>query len=594
MLPGPGSHVDHVVRGPDRLLVVLDDQHRVPHVPQTDQGGQEAPVVPLVQSDGRLVENVEDAHQRRADLRGQPDPLPLAAGKGRGRPGQREVGEPHVHEEGEARPDLLQDARRDLLFPRLERQVAEEGERLPHRQAGHAVDPLSPDGDAQRLFLQPRPPARPARPVVHVPGEFFPHILGVGLPEPPLEVVHHPLERLGEGELPVPLLECEPDRLPGGSEEDETADTLRKLSERRVEGEPVVGREGGERLAVEDLGAAAPGVDRPLPDRLPGVGDHQVGVEVDRRPEPVALGARAVGAVEGEQARGDLGEAHAAVGAGELLAADRAVPLPVHHAHQPLGQLEAQRHGVGEPAARSFRDLQPVHDDVDVVFPLLVERDRLRGIPRLPVHHHAGKTVAGQLRELLAVLPLASPDDRRPQLDPRAVPHRHHGVDDLCHRLPADLLPAGGAVDPSDRGEQQPQVVVDLRDRPDGGAGILPDRLLLDRDGGGEPLDHVDVGLLHLLEELAGVGGERLHVPPLPLGVDRVEGERRFSGARDPGDHHEPVAGDLDVDVFQVVRTGAAHDDPVQGHGQTEAIAAAIRTAASRLAGLAVPFPAMS
>jgi len=111
---------------------------------------------------------------------------------------------------------------------------------------------------------------------------------------------------------------------------------------------------------------------------------------------------------------------------------------------------------------------------------------------------------------------------------------------------------------------------------------------------GGEPLDHVDVGLLHLLEELAGVGGERLHVPPLPLGVDRVEGERRFPGARDPGDHDEPVAGDLDVDVFQIVRAGAAHDDPVESHGQWPAISAAIRTAASRLAGLAVPFPAMS
>ena len=63
--------------------------------------------------------------------------------------------------------------------------------------------------------------------------------------------------------------------------------------------------------------------------------------------------------------------------------------------------------------------------------------------------------------------------------------------------------------------------------------------------------------------------------------------------------YDEPVAGDLDVDVFQVVRAGAAHDDPVQGHGYFAswpfpAISAAIRTAASRLAGLAVPFPAMS
>jgi hypothetical protein len=303
-----------------------------------------------------------------------------------------------------------------------------------------------------------------------------------------------------------------------------------------------------------------------------------------------------VGAVEGEEARSDLREADAAVGAGELLAAERAVPLLVHHAHQPLGELEAERHGVGQPAARGLRDLQPVHHDVDVVLPLLVERDRLRGVLRLPVHHHAGEAVPGKLRELLAVLPLAPPDDGGPQLDAHALPHRHHGVHDLRHRLAADLLPAGGAMDPADGGEEQPQVVVDLRDRPDGGAGILADRFLLDGDGGGEPLDHVDVGLLHLLEELAGVGGERLHVPPLPLGVDRVEGKRRLPGARDARDHHQPVAGDLHVDVLQVMLARAAHDDPVESHGYLglAAIPAAIRTAASRLAGLAVPFPAMS
>jgi len=67
-----------------------------------------------------------------------------------------------------------------------------------------------------------------------------------------------------------------------------------------------------------------------------------------------------------------------------------------------------------------------------------------------------------------------APDDRRPQLDARPVSHRHHGVDDLRHRLPADLLPAGGAVNPPDGGEQQPQVVVDLRDRPDVERGFLP------------------------------------------------------------------------------------------------------------------------
>ena len=43
---------------------------------------------------------------------------------------------------------------------------------------------------------------------------------------------------------------------------------------------------------------------------------------------------------------------------------------------------------------------------------------------------------------------------------------------------------------------------------------------------------------------MAGVGEERFDVPPLAFSVERRSSrERRFAGARDPGDDHEPVAG---------------------------------------------------
>jgi hypothetical protein len=57
--------------------------------------------------------------------------------------------------------------------------------------------------------------------------------------------------------------------------------------------------------------------------------------------------------------------------------------------------------------------------------------------------------------------------------------------------------------------------------------GLREAALLVDGDRGREALDEVDVGLVHLPQELAGVGGERLDVAALPLGVDGVEGERR-------------------------------------------------------------------
>src|SRR5438045_1988046 len=75
--------VDDVVRRLDRVLVVLDDDDRVPEVAQLEQRVQQPLVVALVQPDRRLVQDVADADQPAADLRREPDPLRLAAREGR-------------------------------------------------------------------------------------------------------------------------------------------------------------------------------------------------------------------------------------------------------------------------------------------------------------------------------------------------------------------------------------------------------------------------------------------------------------------------------------------------------------------------------
>ena len=76
---GAGAHVDEMIGGADRVLVMLDHQHGVAEAAEALERFEEAVIVLLVEADRRLVEDVEHAGEARADLAGEADALALAA-----------------------------------------------------------------------------------------------------------------------------------------------------------------------------------------------------------------------------------------------------------------------------------------------------------------------------------------------------------------------------------------------------------------------------------------------------------------------------------------------------------------------------------
>jgi len=76
---------------------------------------------------------------------------------------------------------------------------------------------------------------------------------------------------------------------------------------------------------------------------------------------------------------------------------------------------------------------------------------------------------------------------------------------------------------------------------------------LVDGNGGREPFDGVHVGLVHLPEELPGVGGKGFHVAALTLSENRIECQRGFSGARKSGQDDQFIPRDFHGDVLEVV-----------------------------------------
>src|SRR5262249_53218306 len=124
-----------------------------------------------------------------------------------------------------------------------------------------------------------------------------------------------------------------------------------------------------------------------------------------------------------------------------------------------------------------------------------------------------------------AELALAPARHRGQHLDAASLRQLEQAVDDFRDRLRADRLATPETVRITHAGVEEPQEVMDLRDGAYRRAGISPARLLLDRDGGRESLDRVDIGLLHLLQELARIGRQRFDVASLAFRVQRVEGE---------------------------------------------------------------------
>ena len=239
--------------------------------------------------------------------------------------------------------------------------------------------------------------------------------------------------------------------------------------------------------------------------------------------------------------------------------------IEAHSAGRKLGRL---LHRLGDAPEGALAHHDAVDHHLDVVAVLLLQANLLVAeLAHLAVDAHAGEALAAQVLEELGVLALAVEDHGGEHQRASALRALEDLVGHLVGGLALDHAPALRAVRRAHAREEQAQVVVDLCDGAHRGAGVAARGLLVDGDRRGEAVDRVEVGLVHLPQELAGVAGEGLDVAALPLGVDRVEGEARLARPGEAGDHDELVARYVDVDVGEVVLARASDDDGVVGHG---------------------------
>ena len=569
---GAGADVDHVVGAADGVLVVLDDDHRVADVAQLAQGGEQAVVVALVQADRRLVEHVHDAGQAGADLRGQADALRLAARERFRRAVEREVVEADVDQELQAAGDFLEDLFGDLRLVAAELQRGEVVARAAERQTADLVQgqraALVPHAHVARLLAQAGAVAARAGLVADQLGQLLAHGDRVGFLVTALEVDDDALEGvLAHRDLAALVDVAERQLFLAGTVKDDLPDAFGQFVPRRVDVEAVVRGERAEHLEIE-LVAPVPAADGAGGERELGVGDDALGVEELDDAEAVAARAGAHRVVEREDARFELLQRVRAHRAGEF-GREQVLLLRLHLVGDGAAVGVAQRRleRFGEALAHVVAHLEAVDDDVDRVLLRLGELGQLVDLVDLAVHAQARETLRAQFGEQVELFALAVGDDRRKDHQLGFCRQAEHVVDHLRHGLRLQRQLVLGAEGRAGAREEQAQVVVNLGDGADRRARVVAGRLLFDGNRRRQALDQVHVRLLHQLQELPRVGRERLDVAALAFGVQRVESERGFARSGQSRDHDQPVARQVEIDVFEVVRARTADANLVHGVG---------------------------
>jgi hypothetical protein len=105
-MPSARSNVDQVIACPHQRFIMFDHHDRIALLLQIAQSGNQSIVIARMQADGRLVQEVQNAHEPRADAGSQTHPLPFTAAKRIGRAVQCEIFRPDAIEKREPSHDF--------------------------------------------------------------------------------------------------------------------------------------------------------------------------------------------------------------------------------------------------------------------------------------------------------------------------------------------------------------------------------------------------------------------------------------------------------------------------------------------------------
>ena len=109
-----GADVHDVIGRPDGVLVVLDNHQGVTQITKSHQCVQQSVIVPLMQTDTRLIQHIEHTGQACTDLGCKSDSLGLSAGEGHRRTIKTQIIQTDIKQKTKAKTNLTQHQVTDL------------------------------------------------------------------------------------------------------------------------------------------------------------------------------------------------------------------------------------------------------------------------------------------------------------------------------------------------------------------------------------------------------------------------------------------------------------------------------------------------
>ena len=140
--PSTRTYIDYMIGRTDCLLVVFDNDYRVALVLEHLQRVHQHAVVPRMQSDSRLIQDVAYPPQIGAELRRQANALGLTAAEGGSRPVEVEIAQADLFQKAEPGFQLFDSISGNLGTATSGPVVLEKGAGLLHRHAVEIGDGL--------------------------------------------------------------------------------------------------------------------------------------------------------------------------------------------------------------------------------------------------------------------------------------------------------------------------------------------------------------------------------------------------------------------------------------------------------------------